>query len=214
MITDNTNYNINNICAVILAGGLSSRIGGGVKSLIKFNDKIIIDRILENLNNQVQKIIINANKKIEIFDKYRVNIVQDSIKGYLGPLAGIHASLEWIALNEKNVDWLVTVPGDTPFIPANLIEKLLNKAKNYNHKIVLAKSSGKVHPIIGIWHLSLLKSLSIDLNSGTRKILDWANKHPIGYEEFTNTDYDPFFNINYKEDILKAEKIENKFFIY
>ena len=205
---------MNNIYAVILAGGLSSRIGGGVKSLIKFNDKIIIDRILENLNNQVQSIIINANKKINIFDKYEVNIIQDSIKGYLGPLAGIHASLEWIYLNQKNIDWLVTVPGDTPFIPTNLVEKLLNKAINFNHKIVLAKSSGKVHPVIGIWHLSLLKSLSVDLKSGTRKILDWANKHSLGFEEFVNTDYDPFFNINYKEDILKAEKIENKYYIY
>ena len=180
------NYN-NDLCAVILTGGRSSRMGGGIKSLKKFNNKIIFDRIFENLQNQVQQIIINSNDLENLFANYNVEVIKDSIKGFLGPLAGIHATLEWLAINEPHINWLITVPGDTPFIPNNLVKKLLDKAKNDGHKIVLAQSNAKTHPIIGVWHLSLYESLKNDLNSGVRKILDWASKHPLGYAEFSNS---------------------------
>ena len=200
------------VCAVILTGGRSSRMGGGVKSLQKFNNKLIFDRIFENLQNQVQKIIINSNDLENLFINYNVEVISDNFKGFLGPLAGIHAALEWLITNEPHINWLITVPGDTPFIPSNLVKKLLDKAKKGKHKIVLAQSNGKTHPIIGVWHLSLYESLKNDLNSGVRKILDWASKHPLGYAEFTNTKYDPFFNINYEVDMIQAKEIEINYF--
>ena len=104
---------------------------------------------------------------------------------------------------------MVTVPGDTPFIPKNLVKKLLDKVKNTNHKIVLAQSNGKTHPIIGIWHSNLFESLKNSLNSGNRKIMNWASQHSLEYVEFTNSKYDPFFNINCNEDLLEAKEIEN-----
>ena len=201
----------NNVCAVILTGGKSSRMGGGIKSLKKFNNKLIFDRIFENLQNQVQKIIINSNDLENLFANYNVEVIKDSIKGFLGPLAGIHAALEWLTINEPHINWLITVPGDTPFIPNNLVKKLLIKTKKGKHKIVLAQSNKKTHPIIGVWHSSLYESLKNDLNSGVRKILDWASKHPLGYAEFSNSKYDPFFNINYEEDMIQAQEIENNY---
>ena len=201
----------NDVCAVILTGGQSSRMGGGIKSLKKFNDKLIFDRIFENLQNQVQKIIINSNDLEDLFANYNVEVIKDSIGDCLGPLAGIHAALEWLHINEPHIHWLMTVPGDTPFIPNDLVKKLLDKAKNSRHKIVLAQSNEKTHPIIGVWHSSLYESLKNDLNSGVRKILDWASKHPLGYTEFTNSKYDPFFNINYEDDIIQAQEIEKIF---
>ena len=202
------NYN-NDLCAVILTGGRSSRMGGGIKSLKKFNNKYIFDRIFENLQTQVDKVIINSNDSENLFVKYNVEVIKDSLEGYLGPLAGIHASFEWLNKNAPYINWLVTVPGDTPFIPKNLVKKLLNKVKNTNHKIVLAQSNGKTHPIIGIWHSNLFESLKNSLNSGNRKIMNWASQNSLGYEEFTNSKYDPFFNINCKEDLIEAKEIEN-----
>ena len=202
----------NDVCAVILTGGRSSRMGGGIKSLKKFNNKLIFDRIFENLKNQINKIIINSNDSENLFNSYNVEIIKDSYRGFLGPLAGIHAALEWTTLNYPHINWLITVPGDTPFIPNNLVKKLLIKTKKGKHKIVLAQSNKKTHPIIGVWHLSLYNSLKNDLNSGVRKILDWASKHPLGYADFTNSKYDPFFNINYEEDMIQAQEIENNYF--
>ena len=201
-------YN-NDLCAVILTGGRSSRMGGGIKSLKKFNNKYIFDRIFENLQTQVDKVIINSNDSENLFVKYNVEVIKDSLEGYLGPLAGLHATLEWLNKNAPYINWLVTVPGDTPFIPKNLVEKLLDKVKNSNHKIVLARSNGKTHPIIGIWHSNLLESLKNSLDSGNRKIMDWASQHSLEYVEFTNSKYDPFFNINCNEDLVEAEEIEN-----
>ncbi len=202
------NYN-DDLCAVILTGGKSSRMGGGIKSLKKFNNKSIFDRVFENLQTQVNKVIINSNDSENLFVKYNVEVIKDSLEGFLGPLAGLHATLEWLNKNAPYINWLVTVPGDTPFIPINLVKKLLDKVKNSNHKIVLAQSNGKTHPIIGIWHLDLFESLKKSLNSGNRKIMDWASQHSLEYVEFTNSKYDPFFNINCIEDLIKAKEIEN-----
>ena len=201
-------YN-NDLCAVILTGGRSSRMGGGIKSLKKFNNKSIFDRVFENLQTQVNKVIINSNDSENLFVKYNVEVIKDSLEGFLGPLAGLHATLEWLNKNAPYINWLVTVPGDTPFIPINLVKKLLDKVKNSNHKIVLAQSNGKTHPIIGIWHSNLFESLKNSLNSGNRKIMNWASQNSLGYEEFTNSKYDPFFNINCKEDLIEAKEIEN-----
>ena len=202
------NYN-DDLCAVILTGGRSSRMGGGIKSLKKFNNKSIFDRVFENLQTQVNKVIINSNDSENLFVKYNVEVIKDSLEGFLGPLAGLHATLEWLNKNAPYINWLVTVPGDTPFIPINLVKKLLDKVKNSNHKIVLAQSNGKTHPIIGIWHSNLFESLKNSLNSGNRKIMDWASQHSLEYVEFANSKYDPFFNINCNEDLIKAKEIEN-----
>ena len=199
------------ICAVIMTGGKSSRMGGGIKTLIQFNKKIIFERILESLQNQINNIIINNNDMSYQFKKYNLPIIEDKIKGYLGPLAGIHASLEWVSKNLKNIEWIVSIPGDTPFIPDNLVEKLYNKAKSYKKNIIIAKSNEKIHPIIGIWNVNLLQKLEKAILEGERKIIIWAKKNQLDYQEFVNDRYDPFFNINYNEDIDTAKKIETKF---
>ena len=199
------------ICAVIMTGGKSSRMGGGIKTLMQFNKKIIFERILENLQNQINNIIINNNEMSYQFKKYNLPVIEDKIKGYLGPLAGIHASLEWVTKNLKNIEWIVSIPGDTPFIPDNLVEKLYNKAENYKKNIIIAKSNEKINPIVGIWNVSLLQKLEKAILEGERKIIIWAKKNQLDYQEFINDRYDPFFNINYNEDIETAKKIETKF---
>ena len=203
--------NIEEICAVIMAGGKSSRMGGGVKSLKKFNNKMIFDRIYEILNNQIRNIIINTNTEEKYFEKYNRIIIKDKIIGYLGPLAGIHASLSWINNNMPKVNWLISVPGDTPFIPNDLINRLYVKAKKNNKQIVLAKSNSNIHPVIGIWNINLLESLECNLLSGERKIIIWAKNHELDFEEFFEKNYDPFFNINNEKDLIRAKEIEEKF---
>ena len=129
--------NIEEICAVIMIGGKSSRMGGGIKSFKKFNNKMIFDRIIAILNNQIKNIIINTNTKEKYFKKYNRIIIKDKIRGHLGPLAGIHASLYWIKYNIPETKWLVSVPSDTPFLPNDLVKKLYLKAKKNNKKIIL-----------------------------------------------------------------------------
>ena len=198
------------IAVIIMIGGKSSRLGGGIKSLIKINNKKIFDIILERIQPQIDKIIVNSNIEDTEISKYKFPIIKDVKQGYLGPLAGIHAGMKWLNKNKPGVDWLLTLPGDTPFIPLNLVSCFEEKI-NQDSKIILAKSNDKIHPIIGAWHTSLLTSLSEHLESGTRKILEWAENHPLEFLEFNEKSYDPFFNINTQIDINKAEDIEKKF---
>ena len=198
------------IAVVIMIGGKSSRLGGGIKSLIKINNKKIFDIILERIQPQIDKIIINSNIEDTEISKYKFPIIKDVKQGYLGPLAGIHAGMQWLNKNKPEVDWLLTLPGDTPFIPLNLVSCFEEKI-NQDSKIILAKSNDKIHPIIGAWHTSLLTSLNENLESGTRKILEWAENHPLEFLEFNAKDYDPFFNINTQIDINKAEDIQKRF---
>ena len=199
------------IAVIIMIGGKSSRLGGGIKSLIKINNKKIFDIILERIQPQIDKIIVNSNIENSEISKYKFPIIKDVKQGYLGPLAGIHAGMQWLNKNNPEVDWLLTLPGDTPFIPLNLVSCFEEKI-NQDSKIILAKSNDKIHPIIGAWHTSLLTSLNEHLESGTRKILEWAENHPLDFLEFNEKNYDPFFNINTQIDINKAEDIEKKFF--
>ena len=198
------------IAVVIMIGGKSSRLGGGIKSLIKINNKKIFDIILVIIQAQINKIIINSYIEDTEISKYKLPIIKDAKQGYLGPLAGIHAGMQWLNKNKPKVDWLLTLPGDTPFIPLNLVSCFEEKI-NQDSKIILAKSNDKIHPIIGAWHTSLLTSLNEHLESGTRKILEWAGNHPLEFLEFNEKSYDPFFNINTPIDINKAEDIEKRF---
>ena len=203
----------NNICVVILTGGLSSRMGGGIKSFEKFNKKTIFDRILEKTILQTKHIIINSNEDNDKFNKYNLPIIKDKLTGYLGPLAGIHTSLHWIKCNIPQIEWLVSVPSDTPFFPKDLVNKLLLKALENNKKIVLAKSNDKMHPVIGLWKSDLLEDLEESLKNGTRKILLWAQSHSFDTLNFDQNNFDPFFNINFKDDLIEAKKIEDRYLL-
>ena len=140
-------------------------------------------------------------------------MIKDKIKGHLGPLAGIHAALHWIKFNMPEVEWLVSVPSDTPFLPINLVNKLFIKAKKNKKKIILASCNNKIHPVIGLWKCDLLEDLEVSLNKGIRKIMLWVERHTFDTENFDHNFYDPFFNINFKEDLIQAKVIENKYIL-
>ena len=203
----------NKICVVILTGGLSSRMGGGIKSLEKFNDKTIFDRILERITPQTKNIIINANKEDNRFNEYNLPIIKDKLTGHLGPLAGIHTSLHWIKYNIPQIGWLVSVPSDTPFFPKDLVNKLFFKALENNKKIVLAKSNDKIHPVIGLWKSDLLEDLEENLKKGIRKIMMWVQCHSFDTQNFDQNFFDPFFNINSREDLIQAKAIEDRYLL-
>ena len=140
-------------------------------------------------------------------------VIKDKLTGYLGPLAGIHASLYWIRYNIPQIEWLVSVPSDTPFFPKDLVNKLFLKSLKNNKKIVLAKSNDKIHPVIGLWNSDLLEDLEENIKNGTRKIMLWAQRHLYDTQNFNQNFFDPFFNINFREDLDKAKEIEDKYIL-
>jgi molybdopterin-guanine dinucleotide biosynthesis protein A len=191
---------------VILAGGQSRRFGGGYKTLYTFNKISILDRIIQNFKKLEVEIVLNANSNEDQFLKTGLHLIKDELENFQGPLAGICSSMKWVLENRKNIEWIFTSPSDTPFLNKNLVNKFLSTNYNNKTKIVIAKSSNKTHPVIGFWHISLIKSLEEFLAKENRKIMHWVEEQ--NYEILNFENKNNFFNINTKTDLEEAIKIE------
>ncbi|MDB4860733.1 molybdenum cofactor guanylyltransferase [Alphaproteobacteria bacterium] len=191
---------------VILAGGQSRRFGGGYKTLYTFNKISILDRIIQNFSKLEMEIVLNVNSNEDQFLETGLHLIKDELENFQGPLAGIYSSMKWVLENRKNIEWIFTSPSDTPFLNKSLVNKFLST--NYNNKtnIVIAKSSNKTHPVIGFWHISLIKSLEEFLAKDNRKIMHWVEGQ--NYEILNFENKNNFFNINTQADLEEAIKIE------
>ena len=199
------------IPGIILAGGLSRRMGGGDKGLLMLGKTTIIERVIDKILPQVGSLAININGDSSRFPDYKLPIIPDSIKGYLGPLSGILAGMEWAFKNGNR--YIATVAADTPFLPDNFIKRLhaMVKSKNLNIGIAASRILNRddifIHPTFGIWEVALKDDLRDALANDTRKIMFWAKKFKLDYYYFDTSDKlsDPFFNINTPDDLEEAK---------
>ena len=106
---------------LVLAGGLARRMGGGDKALIEIGGRTILDRVLQTMTPQCERIILNANGDLSRFARFGLSVVPDDIPDFAGPLAGILAGLDWAATHRPEIEWMVSVPGDCPFLPSDLV---------------------------------------------------------------------------------------------
>lgn len=197
------------VVGVLLAGGKSSRMGGGDKCLRELGGRQILARIIERLDPQVTEIVINANGDPSRFDSFHLPVVADDITGFQGPLAGVHAGLQWVKKNRPDADYIVTVATDTPFFPENLVRKLLS-ARDKGSSFRIAQSDKGTHPVIGLWPIGLAEALEQSLRRGERKVTTWTEDHgaqPVFFSqvEVGGRRVDPFFNINAPNDLTEAE---------
>ena len=198
----------NNILAVVLAGGRSKRFGED-KNHIKLGDKTLLDHVLFKIKNKFKEILIVSSHNQEIKKLENVTVIPDCLEDF-GPLAGVLSSMKWIKENKKQYKWVATFPSDTPFFETSIIEEY-KKRTNLNESLLyFVKSNNKRHNIFGLWSIELLKILENDLiNNNFRKVEEWANKIGVKTIDIKITKFDPFFNINTKEDFEEAKKLLN-----
>ncbi|WP_050929259.1 molybdenum cofactor guanylyltransferase MobA [Aestuariivita boseongensis] len=195
---------------VILAGGLARRMGGGDKGLLSLGGQSILARVIDRLEPQVAGLAINANGDAERFDGFGLPVLPDSIDGFVGPLAGVLAGLDWAA--EQGADSIVTAAADTPFFPADLVPQLQLAGEGMEHPLVLAATpdpeKGQVrHPTFGLWPVALRDDLRAALEGGLRKVVLWTDRHGGREAVFPVGRIDPFFNVNTPEDLARAEEM-------
>jgi len=190
------------IPAVILSGGKATRMGGGDKCLLPFGDGTLLDHVLDRLSPQAGEIALNANGDAARFASYGLTVVADCLDGFLGPLAGVHAGLEWAA--KFGADRIVTVAGDTPFFPDDLVKRLNDMTMDQKHPLVLARTSDGRHPTFGIWPVALRDNLRQSLVAGLRKVVQWTDQHDGRTALFEDAN-DPFFNVNTPDDLRRAQ---------
>jgi len=195
---------------LVLAGGLARRMGGGDKALIEIGGVTILGRVLACLSAQCTGIIINANGDPKRFADIGLPVIADNVPGFAGPLAGILAGLDWLAAQNNGVEWMVSVPGDCPFLPDDLVEKLHQARRKMGAGVPLAcaRSGEWRHPVVGLWPLALRADLRKALvEEDLRKIEVWTARHGVAIAEWPDQPIDPFFNVNTPEDAARAAHI-------
>lgn len=197
---------------LVLAGGLARRMGGGDKALIEIGDRTILDRVLETLTPQCDGIILNANGDPQRFARFGLPVVADDIPDFAGPLAGILAGLDWAAAHRREIEWMVSVPGDCPFLPSDLVLRLHTARDEAGAKLACARSGEWRHPVVGLWNVSLRDDLRHALvDEDLHKIEVWTARHGVAIAEWPMTPMDPFFNVNTPEDRARANEIVRDF---
>jgi molybdopterin-guanine dinucleotide biosynthesis protein A len=193
---------------LVLAGGLARRMGGGDKALIRIGNQTILQRALVRLIPQVSGIVLNANGNLARFASFGLPAVADSIPDFAGPLAGILAGLDWVAANRPDTEWVVSVPGDCPFLPHDLVAKL-HAARITGGKLLACAHSGEWrHPVVGLWHVALREDLRHAVTvEDLRKIEVWTARHGVALADWPTEPVDPFFNVNTPEDVEKATQL-------
>ncbi|MGI9386031.1 MAG: molybdenum cofactor guanylyltransferase MobA, partial [Methyloligellaceae bacterium] len=93
-----------------------------------------------------------------------------------------------------------------------LVPRLLDATRDQYPAIALAASNGRMHPVFGLWPTILAEDLHEALTGGTRKVLDWTDRHTTVTAEFPDmrvgdAALDPFFNANRPDDLSHAETL-------
>jgi molybdenum cofactor guanylyltransferase len=192
---------------LVLAGGLARRMGGGDKALIRIGNETILERTLARLAPQVSDVVLNANGDPSRFTPFGLPVVADNVPDFAGPLAGILAGLDWVAANQPGTQWLVSVPGDCPFLPRDLVEKLHQAREREGKALACAHSGDWRHPVVGLWQVGLREDLRHAVTvEDLRKIEVWTARHGVALAEWPAEPVDPFFNVNTPEDAAQAQR--------
>jgi molybdopterin-guanine dinucleotide biosynthesis protein A len=193
---------------VILAGGLANRMGGGDKPLRTIGGRTMLERVVARLAPQCDGLIVNANGDPTRFDAFGLAVVADAAPGFLGPLAGILAALDWAAANKPDVAWVVSAPGDCPFLPRDLAARLHAARIGEGAKLAVAASGGRPHPAIGLWSVALREALRHALVvEDCRKVACWTARYRLAVASWPLEPLDPFFNVNSLEDLAEGERL-------
>lgn len=179
---------------VILAGGQSRRMGGGDKALLDLAASPMLSYVIARLAPQVTALALNANGDPARFATFALPVVADSAPDFPGPLAGILAAMDWA--RSHGAQTVVTVAGDTPFFPPDLVARLVASGAP-----AIAETPDGAQPTFGLWPTSLRDDLALALASGTRKVGAWAET--IGARR-VRFEAEAFFNVNTPEDLALA----------
>ena len=187
------------ISGIVLAGGLGRRMGGVDKGLQPLRGKAMVEHVLARLAPQVDEIVINANQNLDRYAALGFRVVPDSIEGFAGPLAGLH-----VGITNATQPLVATVPCDSPFLPADLVARLLAALRMMDAELAVARTFDQPHPVFALVRRSVLPHLTRFLEGGGRKIDAWyATLRTV--EVAFDDEADAFRNINTLDELQRLD---------
>ena len=208
------------VAGVLMAGGQSRRMGGGDKCLRALAGKPILTHVIDRVRPQVGPLVLNANGDPARFAAFGLPVAADAVGDFAGPLAGVLTGLEWAAKQAPPGDpesdspgtWLASFATDAPFLPEDLVARLLAAVEAEGADMACAASQGRDHPVFGLWPLRLRQELrQAMVAEGIRKVDVWTARFKLVSVDFPLVETpggprDPFFNANRPEDLAEAER--------
>lgn len=189
------------VCS-ILAGGKGLRLGGIDKATLNVGGQRMIDRVLEILRPQCTDVALCIQTQKSWANELGLQSLMDRPSPGHGPLGGIAAALHWANVHPAQPSWVVTTPVDIPFLPAALVENLVETDSD----IVMARSGGRDHFAVAAWRPSLITALDDVLTDGPMSVRAFQAMHSVSYKSWPIDSVDPFLNINTPADVKNAER--------
>jgi molybdenum cofactor guanylyltransferase len=194
------------IAGVLLAGGQSRRMGGGDKCLRLLGGKPILAHVIERARPQVAALVLNANGDPLRFREFDLPVVADGVAGFLGPLAGVLAGLDWAVAELPGATHVASFATDAPFYPRDMVPRLVAGLQGGRYELACAASGGRAHPVFGLWPVALREDLRHALvEEEIRKVDAFTARHSLAVVDFPMAEIDPFFNTNHPEDLDAAQ---------
>jgi molybdopterin-guanine dinucleotide biosynthesis protein A len=186
------------ITGLILAGGRGMRMGGVDKGLQTLQGKPMIAHVIQRLQPQVDRIMINANQNLDRYREFNFPVWSDEKNDYAGPLAGMQAGLI-----HCETAYMLTVPCDTPMLPTDLVTQLATALEKSTADIAVAntKQHDRIHrqPVFCLMKKTVLTDLTTALERGVRKVDLWLAEKKLVDVMFD--DEAAFANINTLEEL-------------
>ena len=188
-------------------------MGGGDKCLLPLAGRALLARVIERLRPQAGDLAINANGDHARLASFGLPVIADSIAGHAGPLAGVHAGLEWAKGHAAGARYVVTVAGDTPFFPDDLVQRFLAAHRRRPAGPLRGAVGGRACiPSSGYGPSRSPGDIEVALSQGARKVGAWTERRGAVEVFFPPAQIggrliDPFFNINRTEDLAAADAL-------
>ena len=192
--------NILDVTGLVLAGGMGRRMGGVDKGLVLLDGRPMVAHVIERLTRQVGAIVINANQNIERYAALGYPVISDSIGGFAGPLAGLHAGLL-----AAQTPYVATSPCDSPFLPQDLVSRLAAGLEHGEAQLAVAHTFAQPHPVFSLVSRDVLPHLSAFLDGGGRKIDAWYATLRVAAVQFDDAE-GAFRNINTPDELAAAAR--------
>lgn len=186
------------VTGLVLAGGLGRRMGGADKGLMPLAGRPLIRHVLDRLEPQVASVLISANQHLDVYRRLGHPVLTDAITGFAGPLAGLHAGL-----GAATTPLLVTVPCDSPFLPLDLVDRLLAARSAAGAQLAVARTLAQPQPVFALVERALLSHLEAFLAAGGRKVDRWYASLRVVEVAFDDV-HDAFRNINTPAELAAA----------
>ncbi|PHS24836.1 MAG: molybdenum cofactor guanylyltransferase [Methylophaga sp.] len=188
------------ITGVILAGGKARRMGGQDKGLIAFNNKPLIRHVIDIMMPQIDDLIINANRNIELYQNFGYAVIADSLDDFCGPLAGMLSAMQFV-----DSDYILTAPCDAPMISPQYRQRMMETLLNEQADIAVASDGDRLQPVFSLIPTRLQHDLAQYLAKGDRKIDRWFEQYKLAVVDFSDQP-ESFANFNCFDDIEAHQK--------